>query len=106
MAKTAFIAVSHNQMDGTYLPREVYAILGPTLFKDIKEGQWSYDVNHGKESNKTHLIKVYEGKKAGTTYWSTNCGRDGKKLKKKIFHNLTIIDLLILFSKQLKEKLL
>tara|TARA_R100001594_G_scaffold79299_1_gene113957 strand:- start:2800 stop:4569 length:1770 start_codon:yes stop_codon:yes gene_type:complete len=84
MAKTAFIAVSHNQMDGTYLPREVYAILGPTLFKDIKEGQWSYDVNHGKESNKTHVIKVYEGKKAGTTYWSTNCGRDGKKLKKKI----------------------
>ena len=37
MAKTAFIAVSHNQMDGTYLPREVYAILGPTLFRILKK---------------------------------------------------------------------
>ena len=84
MAKTAFISVSHNKMNGTYLPKEVYDILGPVLFKNLKEGQWSYDINIGKESNKTHTIKIYEGKKAGTTYWSTNCGRDGKQLSKKI----------------------
>ena len=84
MAKTAFIAVSHSEMNGTHLPKEVYAILQPILFSKLKEGQWSYDILHKKDSNKTHVIKVYEGKATGTQYWSTNCGKNGDKLRKNV----------------------
>ena len=59
-----------------------FTALNAAFFKNIKEGQFSYDARKGGEhSNKRHEINVYESKQPNSKFWTKFAGRTSKLRK-------------------------